>query len=170
MSRPESFELDIRRIKRVVFPRCANRRVDHLFVGTFAFSGELGGEVNILKVSPATHIQAEYGLKVVPDFDQVLHHVREGRPNFCCQSRPSMVGKILDDLNTIRAGPFADGILLNRDRVLLTILRRMPAVGRRPLELVAMYYPAECCVLPTNSALRSPDPCLTRRETSDDGP
>ena len=54
----------------------------------------------ILKPPPATDIQAENVLEVVPLLDPVLHHVLEAWPPFGRQTGLAGVHEFVDDLST----------------------------------------------------------------------
>ena len=59
-------------------------------------------------------------------------HLRERRPSFGVQPRSPRVAKLADDLDPMFASPSPHLILLNRDRVLLPVLGRVPVVRHRP--------------------------------------
>ena len=69
-------------------------------------------------------------IELMPLLDPLLHHLGERRPPFGGQAGATGVGELLDDLDTVVAGPLADLLLLNGDGVLLAVLGRMD--GRWP--------------------------------------
>jgi hypothetical protein len=62
---PKAFELNIDRVKRIVFFRHPDRGVDHQLAMTLTCAAVLRGQINILEPAPATHIQTQDILKIV---------------------------------------------------------------------------------------------------------
>ena len=119
-------------MKLSFFSRHADGRVDHLLAVLVAFGAVLGRQIDILKAAPAADVQAEDVLEVVPLLDPLVHHLGEGGPAFGVQARLAGVGELLDDLDAVLLGPFADLVPLNGDRVLLPVLGRVAIVGHGP--------------------------------------
>lgn len=52
--------------------------------------------------------------------------------DFRCEARLARVGEFSNDLDAILLGPLADLILLDRNRIFLSVLGRVPLVGHSP--------------------------------------
>ena len=135
LCRTKPFELDVHGVKRVIFTRLTDRRVDDLFIGAFTFRGELGRKVDVLKASPATDIEAKDVFEVVSCLNPVLHHVREGGAPFRRQPGFPVVREFLNNLDAVSLSPFAYLVALNGDRVFLAILSGVSVIRHRPNSL-----------------------------------
>jgi hypothetical protein len=125
LRRAKSFYLDI---ERTAFLRTADRRLDELLL---ADRGELGARVDILLPAPPPNVQAQYALEVIAFGDPLIHHFRERGPALRVQSCFTGVAELVDDLDAMLFRPSSNLILLDRDRVLLSILGRVPLVRNR---------------------------------------
>ena len=124
----ESFKLHIDRVEWIVLTRLAERRVNDLFAVFSALRAVLSGQIDVLEPAPAAHVQAEDVLEVVPFLHPVLHHVLKRWPSLGRQPGLAGIHEFVDTLHTVALCPGAYLILLNRDRVLLAILRRVSVV------------------------------------------
>jgi hypothetical protein len=120
----ETLELDVDGIERVVFARLADRCVDDLLAVLLAFRAELGRQVNILEPAPARNVEAKDVLEVHPLLNPLLHHLGERWSALRVQARLAGVRKLVNDLDAVLLGPFANLVALNGDRVLLPVLKR----------------------------------------------
>jgi len=81
---------------------------------------------------PTTDVEAEDVPEIGSLLDPLLHHLGEGRSSLGVQTRFPGVAEFVNDFDAMLIRPSTNLILLNRDRVLLAILCRMPVTGNGP--------------------------------------
>jgi hypothetical protein len=88
-----------------------------------ALGAVLRRQIDILEPAPAADVQAEDVIEVAPLPDPLVHHLVERRSAFGVQPGFPGIGEFVNDFDAVLLGPFTDLLPLDRDRVLLPVLR-----------------------------------------------